>query len=625
MATPIVAPLTGTVTPGTWVVNKHFTLAGSPSGLGYMNFNYVLPANYNSAYLYPILFVNHPLDGGMNGSSYPRDGNVMVSGTFWGGTYNADNMFNSVAFQTAFPSVIVLCQQDQTNNLGGTAANGVVGYNDSQNSSWNEQAINGILQAFVAGTVVSGLQIDPGRRYTIGYSLGGILTLGLLADNNQWATPAGGIALWTAGITYSDQLARATSNSSIFSRMKTVPLLTISTTGDNVPTSYDQPAWTAYTGNTSYPSQSNYDSGGMSSIRAGTSQYYYINYGSGQPAQTFMPLNSNGGDGTKAYVWLFSQVFGGAATPPGTRKWYQEIGGDRCILTTPIQTTATYINSGAAYNQLQALTAHIVQPSPYWVGPLWVSTSTSDVLCTVHDATNTIPDFQMHVPAGAYTEGKYVTDNGCGFIDSSIPYKYVTINVCYIGSNASNANVANVVSSTNNFIVAGNGMLIQDATGPLYMDALTGSANKWQNSDNISGGITYWDLQQCNADPNFVIRHSIMLQIGPSVFNGSNIWPLVTHDTGGTGSLPEGVVIFIPQTTPRPTGQTRGFYVMWDVLQQYGGVFNNVTAAGEVNCTAQCLDSATTSLASDMGNNFGSVWSQCRHHELCHRHGRWTV
>ena len=130
--------------------------------------------------------------------------------------------------------------------------------------------------------------VDPGRRYTIGYSLGGIGTLAYLVDNNQYNGP--GLQLWTAGVTYSDQLFRpSTPNSNVFSRMASVPLLTISTESDNVPSSYDQPAWTAYTGNSNYPTQSNYDNGGMAAIRAASTNYYYINYGSANPATTFMP------------------------------------------------------------------------------------------------------------------------------------------------------------------------------------------------------------------------------------------------------------------------------------------------------------------------------------------------
>lgn len=303
MGTPVTAPLTGSVTTGTWVVGQQFSLANSPSGLGYMQFNYLLPAQYSPNLIYPILFVGHPDYSGMNGSSYPKDGATFVSSGSFNG-YSLDTLYNTVAFRTAHPCIVVACQCDQT--LGDSNGNGNFGgYNDSQNSGWNENAVNGILQAFIAGSIVQGLLVDPGRRYHIGYSLGGIGTLAYLVDNNQYNGP--GLKLWSAGATFSDQLYRpATPNSAVFGRMASVPLLTISTISDNVPASYDQPAWTAYTGNTNYPSQSDYDSGGMAAIRAGSSQYYYIDFGSGNPASAFMPMNADGGDGDTLYAWLFS-------------------------------------------------------------------------------------------------------------------------------------------------------------------------------------------------------------------------------------------------------------------------------------------------------------------------------
>lgn len=300
----VAAPLTGTVTKGTWTVGQRQSLANSPSGLGYMQYNVLPPAQASANFIYPVLFVNHPNDDGMNGSSYPKDGSSFVTGTAYGSNFSLDTMYNTVAFRTAHPCYVVCCQIDQTLDLTGANANANGGgYNDSQNSGWNENAVNAVF-----ASVVSAFPIDKTQRYYIGYSLGGISTLAQLVDNNVYNGP--GIKQWTAGATFSDQLFRPnTANSTVFSRMASVPLACFSTDSDNVPSSYDQPAWQSYAGNSTYPAKTDYDKG-MSNIRAGTSNFYYVNYGQNNPATTFMPMNADGGDGTILYAWLFSQTSG---------------------------------------------------------------------------------------------------------------------------------------------------------------------------------------------------------------------------------------------------------------------------------------------------------------------------
>lgn len=313
-------------------------------------------------------------------------------------------------------------------------------------------------------------------------------------------------------------------------------------------------------------------------------------------------------------------------TPPvtGTRKWYEVIGGDRSMVTTPQQTTAKFLGSGSSLvTQLRGLTFANVRSlaTTNFVSPLWVSLSTSDILCTFHDSTGTIADFQMRVPAGSTSEGSDLGpgDNSACFMDKNSPYKYVTINDCRIGSNASNANYTNAVSSTNNFIMCGpgtgtggaGGMIIQDATGPTMMDALTHtiSGNIWQNGDNGSGSITYYDLQQLNADANYVVQHMITCNLGIDVFSstGQTVWPLIIGDTPRTGSIPEGVIIMIPASVTMPTGQTRAFKALWDIFQQQGCMFNNVTSAGQIGIKTMPNDSATATLVAAMLTAFPSI------------------
>lgn len=429
----VIAPLSGAVTKGAWVVNQRFTLAGSPSGLGYMQYNYLPPAQYNPSLVYPVLFVGHPIGSGMNGSTYPKDGTSFVTGASFNG-YSLDSIFNTVAFRTAHPCWVVACQCDQTGNSGGTNANGVPGYNDSQNSTWNEQAEIGILQAFVAGSIVSGAQIDPGARYHTGYSLGGIDTLAQLVDNNQYNGP--GVKLWTAGVTYSDQLFRpGTPNSAVFGRMSSVPLLTISTTSDNVPSSYDQPAWTSYTGNASYPTQANYDSGGMPAIRAGNTNYYYINFGSGNPASTFMPMNADGGDGDKIYAWLFSQI-SGAVTPTITGVFFTPAAS--VVASSPVGTVAGVLAAGSANGALTGLTyalsstsnfttngANVVFNSavvPAGTYPLNVTVAATNASNSPQAYPITIVVSSGSLPPGVFSvrSGKVIAPDGSTFIGRGV-------------------------------------------------------------------------------------------------------------------------------------------------------------------------------------------------------------
>jgi hypothetical protein len=293
---PVSAPL-ASATAGTWIVNQHLTSFANGPGGQPLQYNYLLPQGYDPTHFsYPIVFTGDGNTSGMNGSVYPRDGGQYVSAV-----ESTGFRFNTVAFRTAHPAIIVMVQCDQTLDSSGQNGNSNCGgYGDAPNSGWNEQAQNALLQYMIAN-----FSVDPTSHYQIGQSLSAIGALAGLVDNNQ-ENPSG-LALWTAAIGMSEQLFRpATANSTVFSRMASVPYLAISTPSDNSPASYDQPLWTSITGNSSYPTKANYDSGGMAAIRAGTSQYYYI-ASSGSPWTVFGPMNADGGDGTAAYAWLFSQ------------------------------------------------------------------------------------------------------------------------------------------------------------------------------------------------------------------------------------------------------------------------------------------------------------------------------
>jgi hypothetical protein len=302
MATPIVAPLTGTVTSGTWLTNQSLTVAAMPNG--FMRYNVLLPAQYNPAFLYPVIFHGHENDEGMNGSSYPSDGAGLVNQTEINGTYNTPS------FRRQFPAIVVVPHCDQSLDTSGANGNANFGgYADGTNTGGNEQAINALV-----AHVLATWSADPSRFYGRGSSLGAIGVLAWLVDNNALN---GAHKIWAAGIGFSDQLFRSGDNTAAFDAMHDVPYLAISTPFDNNEQIYDMDAWLHYTGNTNYPSEATLASGGVAAIKAGTSKFYYVRMTSSQmPWDVYSQLNVDGGLGTPLWTWLFAQSATGVVVVP---------------------------------------------------------------------------------------------------------------------------------------------------------------------------------------------------------------------------------------------------------------------------------------------------------------------
>jgi Cellulase (glycosyl hydrolase family 5) len=304
----VVAPLTGTVTTGTWSYNQTLAFAAMPGGGGHLYYNVLLPAQYDGSgnTLYPVVVYGHTNDSGMNGSSYPQAGATLITGASIS-PLSINDVFNTVAYRTAFPAIVLVPECDQTLDLSGENGNANFGgYNDTPDSGGNEQAVNALVQYALAN--IAGA--DPTRVYGVGTSLGAIGVLAWLADNNtvNGASPQ----LWAAGVGMSDQLYRPASvpNSTVIAAMANVPYLAISTPSDNNPASYDQPAWLQDTGNSTYPTPTSYSSGGVAALRASATQYYYMHTTSGVPWTTYLQTNADGGQGTAIWNWLFAQTAG---------------------------------------------------------------------------------------------------------------------------------------------------------------------------------------------------------------------------------------------------------------------------------------------------------------------------
>jgi endoglucanase len=287
------APLTGSVSTGSWVLGNRLNVTAMPHG--FIAYDYLLPQNYSTSVIYPVLFYGHENTEGTSGSTYPSSTIVYQP--------VMDGAFNTVIFRTAHPCIVVVPYCDQSDQTGGTGEN-FGGYNDTPNSGGNEQGVTALAQHFIAS-----FSVDPTRMYCTGDSLGGIGSLAWMVDNSR---TNGLIKLWTAGMGFADQMYRPANgqpNNTTFSNMTNVPYIAVSQTSDGNSSTYDQPAWQYYTGNSNYPTSSQYDSNGVAALKAGSSNYYYLNYlGNENSWDAYRQMNGDGGDGTALYALLFSFI-----------------------------------------------------------------------------------------------------------------------------------------------------------------------------------------------------------------------------------------------------------------------------------------------------------------------------
>jgi hypothetical protein len=283
-----------------------------------MQFNILPPDNYDTSgkTKYAVLLAMHPDFDGMNGSSYKTGSNFVNGTAYVGGTQSLNSLFNNNAFRADFPAIVIApqCYQpgsDTVDNFGG--------YGDEDDSGGNEQGLLAIFAALLAGQIpgIAAASINPDLIVGWGYSLGAIGILAMLLDNPLNNPPAGGKPLLAAAVGMSDQISRAgVTNSSFFVRLEATPYFAISTSSDNNPASVDEPLWQSITGNQKWPTEAQYNSGGVASCRAGISDFYYINVGSGDPTNPFAMLKANGGNGDAIFQWLFGVVGGGVTTIP---------------------------------------------------------------------------------------------------------------------------------------------------------------------------------------------------------------------------------------------------------------------------------------------------------------------
>lgn len=290
----------------------------------------------------------------------------------------------------------------------------------------------------------------------------------------------------------------------------------------------------------------------------------------------------------------FNQPFALAASLPSatTRNWWENPGENGTAWVTPFYNTATWDTTSAARAQLVSAPGTVNLPGNFAV-QMYVGRST-DPTVTVTDGNHSIT---VHVPAGATVEQPpSPPDQGIGGYDLTQPYLFWSINGATIDGSATNSvRQGSVIQGTYGFTVG-------DASGPILQDVTVGTF-----AQNSMGNNQEYELLQAVNNSSYVMQHSMAVQINPAMFNNTHIWPLSANDTGGTGQIPEGTIIGIPHTTARPTGKTRGFYFLFDNLQQYGWMAYNVAGIPGINIICVPTSTATRALATDIVNSISSV------------------
>jgi predicted esterase len=253
---------TPAITAGTWITQ---TING-------MQYDVLLPANYNASIKYPTVLYLHQLDMGND----PTD--LLATVNTW---------FNTAAFRAAHPAIIVMPLLDQSSDWSGETINW--GGLTTADSTGETNALAALKQ------VMAQYSADPSRVYVTGNSMGGIGTEDMLIKYNAYTGTEGRIfaaGLSMAGADYAQ--GYPTPNASVVAAMKSVPFWAIHGGQDtSVPLAFDQNLYAAEQagGGIMKYTQDN-------SLGHDVWDTYYAQTGASSPLS-----------------WLFSQSTGGTTTP----------------------------------------------------------------------------------------------------------------------------------------------------------------------------------------------------------------------------------------------------------------------------------------------------------------------
>ena len=253
------------VTAGNWIVQ---TING-------MQYDVLLPANYDPATAYPVMLYLHQLDMGNDPSGLLQE---------------VDPWFNSTQFRTDHPAIVVMPFLDQSADPSGQTINW--GGISTADSAGETDAIAALKQ------VMSQYKVDGSRVYLTGNSMGGIGTEDMLIKYNASTGTEGRIftaGLALAGADYGQGYPQP--NQSVVSGLKNVPFWAIHGGQDTqVPLAFDQNLFAAEQASGGIMKYTQDDSLGHD-----VWDTYYTQTGAGSPLS-----------------WLFSQQNGSTPVPAPT-------------------------------------------------------------------------------------------------------------------------------------------------------------------------------------------------------------------------------------------------------------------------------------------------------------------
>lgn len=139
-----------------------------------LHYAVLLPEHYDRATRYPVVLYLHQLDMG----NYPE-----------GLLKQVDGWFNTVAFRTRHPAIVVVPMLDQANDPGGRAIN----FGGKREGHIGEENTIAALEQ-----VIGRYSTDPARLYVTGNSMGGMGTWQMLLDYNTQTGTKG--HLFAAGL-----------------------------------------------------------------------------------------------------------------------------------------------------------------------------------------------------------------------------------------------------------------------------------------------------------------------------------------------------------------------------------------------------------------------------------------
>jgi len=304
------SPSIGNVTQGTW---QYIDVPSPGFPQGTMHAGLLLPSGYSTSYRYPVIVYEHQNSEGdawyMQGGD-PTQNTIVDQDVI-------DGFYNSVAYRTDHPSIVIVPFCDQTiDPSGSNGDSNFGGYGDSPGSSHNENGVVAVVQ-YVEAT----FSAYPGKTYITGQSLGGIGTWALLIDHSQLHGPL--THTFTAGVPLSGGLTRSSVTGTgpgnaldpaSTALLSGVPIWAINgqqdTWQDDPASSGDsvgRPLWRSLTGNSNFP----VDQNTAASTQAGTTPYHYDDATTGHNTWNGNAAGSNYGlypDDAKPWVdWLFEQ------------------------------------------------------------------------------------------------------------------------------------------------------------------------------------------------------------------------------------------------------------------------------------------------------------------------------